>query len=558
MSTFKKFKEWYKIAQPHKGYFAASFCGVMLAIIVEVIMAVPAANVITSLTNYDYNGAIFWLAIGIGCTFLCYLGWHINYRMYYKQCRYITLNLSSKLYDKISMATEDGLNNQSLEKLMNIFTANISSVETLTDYVCYLSCYIIRAFVTTFIVMFYNLTIGLIMLAVIILMYFWYLFLTKKVNKYTQTVYGERDHIGEKITDIVDGRAYNKKMNLQDVTKTQYLGQIKQVTKAYNSRGLINTIRKHWTYAVLYIIITALTIWLASLTNATKLPLTVYLVLAPYLINIIDYAKNGYELFYELERAGVSAKRIQTVLNMPTKDLVNFSTNTTDKLTQNLVFSNVSYLDTNQGKNKTGNLQPFNVDIAPKTITLFKGVQNCGKRSIFYILRRAISPTTGTITMDGINIYDFDKDTYKHNFNYATSKPYFYNESILDNLLFVCDSKSKIIKICKDLDIHNSIKALPDGYDTNIVKDKELFTPYLLFMIGLARAIASASEWLCIYEFPTTLTEKQQENILNKLQELKKSCSIIIFSASDNMSDICDNYFLVQAGKIKQLKKEQV
>lgn len=555
MSTFKKIKEWYKLTKPHKGYMAGSFLSAFASCIVSIAQAVPNANVITSLTNMDYKGAIVWLLISLGCTFLYYLSWHLNYKFFYLQNKYGVTKLSTTLYNKISGATDEGLSQNSVEKIMMVFTSNMESVVKFTDFITYEGCYIIRAFVTIIIVSVYNLTMGLIMLAVVILLYFWYVFLGKLVLKHTNNVFAQRDHLGEQLTDMVDGRMPTEKLNLNTTNKEQYLNQVKKIVKSYKSRGNVNVTRKYWTYAVLYIIVTALTIWLAVLTNANTLTLTLYLIIAPYLINIIDQAKAGYEVLYELERTEVARMRIQTILDMPDADIVNYSNNTTDNLSKNLVFSNVVYFDTQTGANKSGNINKTNIELEPNTITLMRGVQNCGKRSLFYMLRRAITPTAGTITMDGINIYDFDKATYKHNLSYATSKPYFYSESILENLKYVCPSKKKIISVCKQLDIHKQILALPNGYDTNLVREKETVSAYLLFMIGLARAVLSKSEWLCIYEFPLSLTVKQQNQLKQILVSLKANHSIIIFSASESVQDICDNYFTITSGHVRKLNK---
>lgn len=556
MNTFKQIKSWYKLSNPHKGYLAGQFLTSLFANAIIIAQAVPNANAISSLTNMDYNAAIFWLLISLGCYFLYFLFWHFNYVFTYKQVKYGTLYLSEKLYNKLSGATEEGLNGQSMERLMMIFTSNIDYVVKFSDYITYQSCYLIRAFITIAIVCFYDWKIGLVMLALVILLYFWYVFLGKKVQKHTDNAWMFRDGMGEQLTDIVEGRTQSDKLNLNLENKVKYLSQVKKVVKSYSKRGQWNCVRKLWTYAAMYIIVTALTIYLASLTHANTLTLTLYLIIAPYLINIIDQAKAGYEVLYELQREDVSRLRIETVLNMENADIVSFSNNTTNNLRDKLIFSNITYIDKNTNPaTKSGTLYTTNMEFSPNTITLIKGIQNCGKRSLFYLLRRAIVPTTGTITMDGINIYDFDKNTYSHNFSYATSKPYFYSESILDNLYYVTSSKKKIIAVCKQLGIHKIILDLPHGYDTNIIKEKEHFSPYLLFMLGLARALLSDSEWLCIYEFPLSLTSKQQEELISHIKELKDSRAVIIFSASDRLSSICDDVYSVQSGHVKKISK---
>ena len=555
MNTFKKIKAWYKLAKPHKGYLAGAFITSLLACAVPVIQAIPTAKVTTSLTNLDYSGAIFWLLLGLACTFLYYLLWHFNYVFYYKQSKYGNVYLNQKLFDKIAAASEEGLSKQSIEKIMLVATSNIDYVVKFTDYITYQSCYILQAFITAVIVCFYNLTIGLILFGIIVLMFFWNAWIQNRVQKITNNIFKERDTLGEEITDIVDSRTYTNQMNLHAHNKQKFLNQVKVVSDRYAHRGQYIVLRRDWTYGILYIIATALTIWLAVQTGSNELSLTTYLIIAPYLISLVDYCIAGYAMLYELQREDVSRLRLETVLNMPSKDLIAFGNNSTDKLTQSLIFSNISFKNVEKGANKTGSVSPCNLEFSPNTISLIQGVQNCGKRSLFYMLRRSITPTTGTITMDGININDFNKQTYNHNFSYATSKPYFYSESIFDNLSYVCSSKKKIVKVLKQLGIYETVKNLSNGLDTNVIKEADQFNAYLLFMLGLARAILSNSEWIAIYEFPTSLTAKQIAHVKDCLINLKKSCSFIIFSASDLAADICDNCYVMAAGHLRKLAK---
>ena len=555
MNAFKKIKAWYKLARPHKGYLAGAFITSLFACTIPIVQAIPTAKITTSLTNMDYSGAIFWLLVGLACTFLCYWFWHLNYVFFYKQSKYGNVYLNKKLFDKIATATEEGLSKQSIEKIMLVTSSNIDYVVKFTDYISYQTCYILQAIVSAIIVCFYNLTIGLILFAIIVLMFFWNEWIQNRVQKITNNIFKERDTLGEQITDIIDSRTYTNQMNLHAKNKQKFLSQVKVVSDRYAHRGQYIVLRRDWTYGILYIIATALTIWLAVQTGSHELTLTTYLIIAPYLTGLVDHCIAGYAMLYELQREDVSRLRLETVLNMPSQDLISFGNNTTDALTKSLIFSNITYKNVDKGANKTGSVNLCNLEFAPNTISLIQGVQHCGKRSLFYMLRRSITPTTGTITMDGINISDFNKQTYNHNFSYATSKPYFYSESILDNLSYVCGSKKKIVKVLKQLSIYETVINLSNGLDTNIIKEADQFNPYLLFMLGLARAILSASEWIAIYEFPTSLTPKQIAHIKECFVELKKRHSIIIFCASNTVIDICDNCYVMAAGHIRKLEK---
>ena len=111
------------------------------------------------------------------------------------------------------------------------------------------------------------------------------------------------------------------------------------------------------------------------------------------------------------------------------------------------------------------------------------------------------------------NIYDFDAETYKHNISYVTNKPYFFNDTIFENLKYVESNKKKIYQSCKKVGIYDKIMQLPEGFQTNLSKQPTALTQQEKFLLGLVRALLTKSEIFMIYEFPIGLTPAEQENI---------------------------------------------
>lgn len=552
MTTFGKIKKWFKITRPNKKIMFWNMFLTFVCSGIMVVQAYPSAYVITSITSGDYNAAFMWLSINFALTALFYILWHIYYKLDYKQQKYVTENLSAQINEKVEKASSKTLNGHSIQKLILVLTANISTLSLYADKMCYMPSYILRAIISTIIVCTHNIYIGLIMFGLLILLYFWWIFLGNRSHKLTEKVNKQRDQLGEKLIDVISGRRISKTFVTEEERKKEFIDQAIKVGNTYHKRGTLSEVRNYWTYIACYGIITLLTIFMVNLTKSNIMSLTIYLVLAPYLIDIIDQAVAGYELFYELQAVDVCRARVETILNMPTEDFFNFSGSNVDDLVGNLILSNVSYVSDDA---EIGSLRPTSLELEQNKITLIKGPRNCGKRAIFYMLRRGIKPTTGTITMDGINIYDFDKDVYVHNFAYVTNTPYFYNQSIMENLKYSGASKRQVIKVCKQIGIHSLIMKLPEDYETNPVRDSEYFSQYLLFMLGLARAICTESEWLAIYEFPVSMTKLQQKYLLETLEDIKKEHGIIVFSASDTVLPICDKLITVTSGSVRNLKK---
>ncbi len=552
-STFKKIKRWARVAKPNWWLFFLMLLTSTLPCIVSIFFTLAEAKVVTSITSSNYNLAILWLVFTLIGYLVYFYTWHLNYKYFYKSSKYITMNLSERLYDKLEKVTSQGLSGQSMEKMLNIFSSSINTVQNFADYLSYKLSYLVQSLIIICIVAYYNIYMALILAAIVVLMYFWYVFINNLTQIKTQKIYAARDAVSETLSNYIDGRDYTTEQNLEEQNRQVYLDKVNVTVNNYSKRGLLNCTRKYWTYIVLYTIITALTIWLAVITKNGLVSVTAYLVLAPYFISAIDQAVSGYGLINDLQSCSVNVQRIETILNMADADVIAYSNNTTNKISGNLTFNNINYLDLEGKEAGCGNIFNVNFAIKPRTAVLFRGVKKCGKRAIFYLLRRVITPTTGTITMDGINIFDFDKDTYKHHFSYATSKPYFYSETVLENLRYACSSRKEISRVCKELGIDELIKSLPHGYSTNMGREKESFSSYLLFMIGLARAMLSRAEFLCIYEFPISLTAKEQQGVLDAIKKIKQERAVLIFSASDVAKKVCDDCFIVQAGKINNV-----
>lgn len=554
MNTPKKIINSFKLAQPKKSYVIWYVIFTIIIAIIPVVQAYPTANVITSITASDYKMAAIWLSIDFALAFLYYYFCAWTYRVAFKQRKYVSEKTSNKINQKISHLSEEKLKSQSFQKLALILSSNVKYIAKFTDMIIDSFNYIVGALVSIAIVCFYNIYIGLSMLALFILIYFIVLFLCNISQRLTQKAFSQRDLIGDKLSEAIDGRKLTHALVNESKSKDEYLSLVKDVCNTYQKRGIATDIRKYITFAFAYGIITLLTIWLVDLTKTNTITLAAYLVIAPYLISIITYATNGFNFLYELQRTEVSRLRIETFLNMPEEDVIAYSNNNFDNLSSSLTFNNITVIDEKQ--ENFGNLYGASFQLEPHEIALICGSKNSGKRALFYLLRRAIVPNSGTITMDGINIYDFDKNVYNHNFSYVQSTPYFYNETIMENLKYVGARKNDIISICKKLNIHEQILALPDGYDTNIIKNLEFFDKYLLFMIGLARAILSKSEWIAIYEYPQTVTSAQLKNIKNCLSKFTDTHSFVIFSANKQMQNICDKMFVIDNNKIVNVRMD--
>ena len=313
--------------------------------------------------------------------------------------------------------------------------------------------------------------------------------------------------------------------------------------------SLIN-LRDSWLYLFYTLIIFACTIFLIKQVEINNINLSLYLIITPYLTSSITKTVNFLDIIRNLQNVNIAALRIKTIQEMEYDDLLDFGKNLTDTTKGQLVFTNISYFHKNSIKLKNINFQTL-----PHSITLIQGIKDCGKRELFKMLSREIRPSKGTVTLDSINIYDFDAKIYSKNISYTCSSPTFFNESIMENLKYIDNSKNAIFSICKEIGLHQKITTLPNGYKTKIENDT--LSTFDKFMLSLARCVLSKAEVILIYETPASLSNKELKTFKEVLLKIKKDHTIIIFSALDKTSDICDQHIFIEEGNMIMNKNKE-
>ena len=546
-------KRWWSVAKPNKVVLFFQWLTSLLPSILTVISAFPAAKVITCITVADYKNAMIYLCVVFGLEILGTISWEIQYRLDMSQLKRIYPRIQDNLFYKIFNAEDANFKYTSKEKMVNIITNNIVTLSDFCDYISYKSAYLVEAIITLVIIFTTNIYIGLLIFGIAILVYFLINGINTAIGKSSLAIQEWKDKITETFTDIVDNRTLSADLNLKENLHAKYFNDIDSLLNHYKKRKKLRSLRDNWVYLLYTFIILIATLFLVRLVEADAITSTLYFVVTPYLTSAITKFVDFFSVFNDLQNANVAAMRVKTLLDMSEKDIVEFGKNSTDKIGGAITFSNVAYSSEGKLDKSLGNIS-INAQIAKNDVVLFEGIRNCGKRAIFYMLRRAVRPDQGTITFDTINIYDFDVETYKHNISYVTNKPYFFNDTIYDNLKYVESSKPKIYDACKRVGLHDKIMSLPNKYDTNLTKTPTALSSQEKFLLGLARALLTKSEIFMVYEFPVGLSESEQEYVKKVLLSLKSSRTILIFCSSNPVNDIIDRHFLVKNGKIEEVK----
>ncbi len=208
-------------------------------------------------------------------------------------------------------------------------------------------------------------------------------------------------------------------------------------------------------------------------------------------------------------------------------------------------FKNILY-----GYRDNPTLNKVSFKIEPTSITAITGKSGSGKSGIFELLLKLNRQHEGKILIDNLNANDYDNDYYFNNICLVSKDPTFFNMSIRENLNIINDDFSKIVRICKQLQIHEEIMQLNDGYDTAISTTGAPLSNTLKYFLGIARVLVRDSQIMLFDEAFDTFDKETRLKLINLLQIYKKHHTLIIITKEPDILEIADQIILVDKNKV--------
>jgi ATP-binding cassette subfamily B protein len=106
--------------------------------------------------------------------------------------------------------------------------------------------------------------------------------------------------------------------------------------------------------------------------------------------------------------------------------------------------------------------------VEPGETVALVGASGAGKSTLVSLIPRLYDVTSGVVLVDGTDVRDLTLESLRRAIGVVSQDPHLFHESIGDNLRYAKPDASpqELIDACVAARIHDTIAALPDGYDT--------------------------------------------------------------------------------------------
>lgn len=199
-------------------------------------------------------------------------------------------------------------------------------------------------------------------------------------------------------------------------------------------------------------------------------------------------------------------------------------------------------------------LKGMNIRIPKGKMIAFVGGSGAGKSTLIDMIMGFNEPTGGDIKIDGIDLREFDINSYRSKIGYLPQESILFNMTIRDNLLWANDSatEDEIMATCRQANAEEFIRKSPKGYDT-VVGDRGVrLSGGETQRIALARAILRRPHILILDEATSSLDTRSERLIQEAIEKIAKGTTVIVIAHRLSTIVNADYIYVIKDGCVAE------
>ena len=197
-------------------------------------------------------------------------------------------------------------------------------------------------------------------------------------------------------------------------------------------------------------------------------------------------------------------------------------------------------------------LDGVDLDVKPGQLAALVGPSGAGKTTISYLIPRLYDSTSGTVSIDGIDVRRIRLESLARIVGYVSQDSYLFHASIRENLLYGNPdaTEQQVHEAAKAAYIHDRVMEFPEGYDTVVGERGYRLSGGERQRLSIARVILHDPRLLILDEATSSLDTTSERYVQAALEPLMQGRTTIAIAHRLSTIMSADVIFVVDRGRI--------
>jgi ATP-binding cassette, subfamily B, bacterial len=197
-------------------------------------------------------------------------------------------------------------------------------------------------------------------------------------------------------------------------------------------------------------------------------------------------------------------------------------------------------------------LEGISLKVRPGEVLALVGSSGAGKSSLAALVSRLWDPTRGAVKIDGRDLRGLRAASVRKHIGVVTQETILFHTSVLENIRYGSPDATRedVERAARAAQIHETIEALPEGYDTLVGDRGYRLSGGERQRIAIARAILKDPRILILDEATSSLDAHNERLVQAALEPLLEGRTVLVITHRLATVRDADRIVLMERGRI--------
>ena len=195
-------------------------------------------------------------------------------------------------------------------------------------------------------------------------------------------------------------------------------------------------------------------------------------------------------------------------------------------------------------------IRDLTMTIEPGKTTALVGLSGAGKSTIVNLLDKFYTPDSGSITLDGVPLEEWDTEVLREQIGLVLQKNHIFSGTIEENIRYGRPdaTREQVLEAARKAYIYDQVVALPDGFNSNALQ----LSGGQQQRIAIARMFLKDPPIIFLDEPTASLDAIATEQIKNSIDAIKQGRTVIVISHNIGQIIDSDRLYVLDTGHAVQ------